>query len=440
MFKAVHHVCTAFILRDDFMKKSKKTSIIAIVFVVAAILFLSTSFYSAYQDMQAQISEWQDTTWFVFTNDFDSLENAEYLTIEEIQKFESATDIYNQGVYYETLNAQEKLIYKAYQYALDNNYIYTDVDGELLEGCNNSALDIIVFLSLDSGIVQQNLSTVEYTSSYTMYNRFYWQEVSKEFEGYLVSAETFSEERIAKVDKAIKKLEKIEFNFDENTTEKEKAWEIFKYVEDNVNYFPEEKASKLNNKSGQKLEEVEDFLYSAVFEGETNCDGFANMYSLLCQMNGLKCFEKVSSSQDEKIAGHTWNAVSIDGKWYNVDCTEAIYTDEDEKTIEIYELLNFGYSDELQSDKLDYANITPKCNDNILPVVKQYSSPEASGVAREIANAIRESDEDSAVVVFKSFDEEDFRRVGRNIADNLYSSIYYVMDERESATICYIYR
>ena len=75
--------------------------------------------------MQADIEEWKGTTWFVFSNDLDSFDNAEYVTKEEIEKYETTTDKYNQGVYYATLNEREKVVYKAYQYALDNNYLYT---------------------------------------------------------------------------------------------------------------------------------------------------------------------------------------------------------------------------------------------------------------------------------------------------------------------------
>lgn len=425
-----------------YLKKKNKANFIGIIFVAVAVLFCSISFYFFYQDMQAQIDEWQNTTWFVFSNDIDTFAQAEYISTEEIAAYETTTDIYNQGVYFNSLNEREKVIYKAYQYALDHNYIYTYVDGTMLTESDRSAMDIIVFLSLDSGIVQQNLSTVEYTSSHTVYNRFYWKEVSKDVEGYIVSAETFSEKRIDKVNKAIEELEKVDFGFSEDTSDKEKAWEIFKYVEDNVDYFPDsestEKSGKVNKSNN--FDNVEDYLYSAVFRGKTNCDGFANMYSLLCQMNGLNCFEKVSSAQTDEDAGHTWNAVSIDGKWYNVDCTEAVYEDEDEELIEIYELLQFGFSDSLQSDKHDYKDITPACSENILPVDKQFSSPGASGVASSIAQSIRVSEENRAIVVFVSFDEDDFKDTAQGVVNRLWSSIYYIIDERAGCTICYIYK
>ncbi len=423
------------------LKKQNKASIIGVVFLAVSLAFCSISFYNFYQDMQADIEKWKGTTWFVFSNDLESFENAEYLTKEEIEKYETTTDKYNQGVYYATLNDREKVVYKSYQYALDNNYLYTYVDETMLAESDKSAMDIMIFLSLDSAIVQQNLSTVEYTSSHTIYNRFYWQEVSKDVEGYIVSAETFSKKRIDKVNNAIKELEKVDFGFTDTTTEKEKAWEIFKYVEDNVDYFPEDDADK-KGKIGKKnnFENVEDFLYSAVFKGRTNCDGFANMYSLLCQMNGLECFEKVSTPEEKDESGHTWNAVRIDGKWYNVDCTEAIYDDEDEEYIEIYELLQFGFSDVLQSEKHDYEKITPICSENLLPVDKYFGSPGESGVASSIAQCIRESEQGRAIVVFTSFDEDDFKDTAQGVVNRLWSSIYYIIEERSGGTICYIYK
>ncbi len=432
---AAHFVkCAAFLLELIHLKK-KKGNIVAIIFVVACLTFCSISFYNFYQDMQADIEEWKETTWFVFSNDLDSFDNAEYVTTEEIEKYETTTDKYNQGVYYATLNEREKVVYKAYQYALDNNYVYTYVDESMLEESDKSAMDIIVFLSLDSAIVQQNLSSVEYTSSHTLYNYFYWQEVSKDVDCYIVSAETFSKERMEKVSKAVKELEKVEFDF-QGDTEKDKAWEIFQYVEDNVDYFPDEDNETSTEKTNSK-----DYLYSAVFDGVTNCDGFANMYSLLCQMNGIKCFEKVSTPEKEDESGHTWNAVCINGKWYNVDCTESVYDDSvDEESIEIYEFLNFGFSDRLQTEKSDYQNITPPCNENLIPIDAEFSSPAKSGVASKIAESIRNSDEDRAIVVFTTYDEGDFKDTAQGVVNRLWSTIYYIIDERANATICYVYR
>ena len=423
------------------MSKKKKADIIGVIFFVAALVYSSIWFYNFYQEMRSDIEEWKETTWFVFSNDLESFENARYITKQEIEKYETTTDEYNQGIYYETLNDREKVVYKSYQYALDNNYLYTYVDKTMLTDSDKSAMDIMIFLSLDSAIVQQNLSTVEYNSSYTVYNKFYWQEVSKNLDGYIVSAETFSKTRIDKVKDAINELEKVDFAFTDATTEKEKAWKIFEYVGDNVDYFLEDEVTDKKDKpdKNHNSADVKDFLYSAVFEGKTNCDGFANMYSLLCQMNGLQCFEKVSVPGTEDEPGHTWNTVCIEGKWYNVDCTEAVYDDDDEEYIEIYELLQFGFSDALQSERHNYEDITPICSENLLPVDKQFRSPDESGVASSITQCIRESEEDKTIVMFTSFDEDAFKDTVHNVVNRLRSSVYYITDERLGATLCYIY-
>lgn len=421
------------------MKKSKAVKLIGFLFVMAALALCAFSVNSFYQKMQAEIADWQSTTWFVFSNDLESFDNAEYVTREEIEGYETTTDVYNQGVYFSKLNDNEKLIYKAYQYALDNNYMYTYVDESMLNDGDLSAMDIIVLLSLDSAIVQQNLSTVEYSSNHTIYTRIYGKEVYKEVEGYIVSAETFSEKRIEKVNDAIKELERVDFKFEAGATQAEKAKIIFEYVEDNVDYFTES-----NDKGGTGKGDVmsvitgaQDYLHSAVFKGVTNCDGFANMYSLLCQMNGITCFEKVSVPVEGE-AGHTWNCVNIDGEWYNVDCTESVY-EEDEDTA-VYEMLQFGFPDSLGYEKTHYASITPACAKNLMPVDGEFSSCNDSGISSKMSGYIRNSDDEIATVVIRSFDKDDFEDVVQNIANSLQADVYYVIDERESCYICCVYK
>ena len=182
------------------MKGKKYVGLIFLLVCIAMVGYVS---YSIYTQVQADIAQWKATTWFVFRNDIDSFDGAEYLTIEEIKDYEVETDVYNPKVYYASLNEREQLVYKAYQYALDNNFIYTFIDESVLNEGDLQPMDIIALLSLDSAIVQQNMSNVEYLSSYTMSKSFYGFEVEKDVEGFSMSAETFSKKRIDRVNKAI---------------------------------------------------------------------------------------------------------------------------------------------------------------------------------------------------------------------------------------------
>jgi hypothetical protein len=346
-------------------------------------------------------------------------------------------------VYYSALNEREQLVYKAYQYALDNNYIYTYVDGTMLTENDLPASDIIVLLSLDSAIVQQNMSTVEYSSSHTIGTTIYGIDVEKEVEGFIVSAETFSKQRISRVNKAIEKLEKVDFGFEQQATDEEKAKAIFEYVEKNVDYaeniFAGNKTAK--GEAVSAASGAEDYLYSAVFKGKTNCDGYANMYSLLCQINGVKCIEKVYFSKVEGEAGHTWNCVSINGKWYNVDCTEGTYEQEpQEQELKLLTATSFGFSDELQVNSHDYVKYVPACNENLMRIDGTFAKASASGMSSKVASYVREAEDGIAVFVVYDFDEKALERTMQSVANNLRADIRYVYYEREKCYICCVYK
>lgn len=410
--------------------KSKKRKIAELIICVICVIISAVSIFSMYQDMQRQIAEWQALDWFVFSNDDESFAEATYMTTDEIKEYKTTTDIYNSGYYYEKLSEEEKVVYKAYQYALDNNFVYTYVDNSMISG-KYTPLDIIVFLSLDSATIQQNISSIEYTSSHTIMTEIYGREITKDVDGYLISADTFAKDKVEKVNQSVEKLKKVDFKFTEKTTEKEKAKKIFEYVDKNVDY-----SEKYEKNKGEEI--VHDFLYDAVFNGETNCDGFANMYSVLCALNGVECFEKVSSPPDEKTEGHTWNVVSIDGKWYNVDCTEAI--DEKGKDAEISRLLRFGFSDKLQSDKPDYKELLPECSGNIVPVKKFFKSCKDSDAASFVSKELRNSKGKYVIIAVENYSDKQMDNLMQKVANRLYTTIYASTQDNGEYTLCYIYK
>ncbi len=59
--------------------------------------------------------------------------------------------------------------------------------------------------------------------------------------------------------------------------------------------------------------------YGALIEGHAQCEGYAFAMAYLCNMAGIDNY--VVTGTDGKGASHAWNKVSVDGEWYNVDCT-----------------------------------------------------------------------------------------------------------------------
>jgi hypothetical protein len=116
-------VAFALLYQRRVLVKGKKY--VGLIFLLVCIAMVGYVGFSIYTQVQADIAEWKATTWFVFRNDIDSFDGAEYVTVEELMDYEVKTDVYNPKVYYASLNEREQLAYKAFQYALDNNFIYT---------------------------------------------------------------------------------------------------------------------------------------------------------------------------------------------------------------------------------------------------------------------------------------------------------------------------
>ncbi len=400
-------------------KKSKRVLLILICLLVGVI-------FGFLKEQSRQTEEWMAQEWFIFSDELDSNENVEYLTKEELTEYKPKREIYNSEYYFGKLTDNEKLIYKAYLYALDNNFVYTYIDESFVTG-NYSALDILVMLSLDSGFIQQNLSSVEYDSTQTLTKNIMFKNVTKEMTGFTVSAQNFSKARVEKTTKAVEILSDVNLKFEKNATEQEKAKVIYDYVHKNVDY-----AKKYDN--NKNISADTDYLYEAVFDGESNCDGFSNMFSILCHIYGIECFEKNSVDKKGEV-GHTWNTVCLDGKWYNMDCTETVDSSaEDEKIIND---LFFGFPDSLQQYETKFFDLLPKCEKNITPIKKTLSNTGSEAVNFFVAE-LRENKGEPAIALIKSASEKDVDNLAQSVVNRLYGTVNYNSYKVEGGRIVWI--
>ncbi len=391
-------------------KKASKASKIVLGVLVLLLVFVAVLIK---QVQDEQIARWMGNQWFVFSDDLESTENVKTLTAEDIEEYEPLTEIYNSEYYYNQLKDNEKLIYKSYLYAIDNNYVYTFIEDSIVND-GKSVLDILVLLSLDSGFLQQNLDATEYEGSQIIYTTIIGKQVEKTVKGSVMEVNNFSAEKLEKIKEAVSKLETVDFKFTDKTTEKEKAKTIYEYIGKNVDY--DKKYENQKNVSNKI-----DYLYEAVFTGKTNCDGFSNAYSLLCGINGIDCFEKNSDDKDDEV-GHTWCMVSIDNSWYNVDCTESV--DEAKEPDEISRALLFGFPDMMQTYKVECADMLPECTKNLTPVKKVYSEY-SYDIVNYISAELKNDPDKTVYVLIKSATEKDVDRLAQNVVNKLYGSIYY---------------
>ncbi len=162
--------------------------------------------------------------------------------------------------------------------------------------------------------------------------------------------------------------------------------------------------------------------YSALVDGITVCEGFSKTFQMLCNKVGIEC---VCISGQAFGENHMWNAVKINGDWYNTDITGS---DQNELTGFIEKKYDFfNISDELLYKKylyipagyytedltsVDLINFyVPECN---ITEYNYYNSKYAKisdfdnvdHIINDIANASRKKEEYFCLVVDESLDYE----------------------------------
>jgi len=76
----------------------------------------------------------------------------------------------------------------------------------------------------------------------------------------------------------------------------------------------------------ENVEYVEDApnktnLYGALVEGRATCGGFAYSFQYIMRRMGIECLMYIGFLQENTDTKHVWNAVKLDGQWYQADVT-----------------------------------------------------------------------------------------------------------------------
>lgn len=344
------------------MSKSRKTQIFEL-FMCIALVASAVFFTRGYiQTRDRLIAEWQPVEVYGFGTEYRFGEGSVWLSADELAEYQAINDEYNSGVCYELLGQEEKIVYNALEYAWDNNYtfIYVIEDAGYKDGRDIN--DIITLLSSDSPLLQQNVDYKLWETDMTFSEAIMGELAEKKICGTIIEVDHFTKERTDNVLRAVEEAEKIKLDFSEAATDAQKARVIYDYVVENVEYNEDEAASSYR--------EV-DQLHNAVVEKKTICDGFSNMYSLLCNINGIRCFEKVydpdiiepkdtTDKAENTGEGHTWCVVMLEGKWYNVDTTVSQSgSDGDSAWLDF----KFGFSDDMQLYENYCDGLLPECEE-----------------------------------------------------------------------------
>lgn len=411
--------------------KSKKKKIIIIVFCALFAVTAVCAFFSVFTKRNKNINKITDSTLYVL---FESGEDVVAVPEEDILSFKGAYSDLNNEIYYSGLNSSEKLLYKIYEYAFENCYNSFYVNNGVFTNCVYNDIEILIFLSLDTPLVEQNFEIR--TSAQTTPLEVVVNEKEKCFENFThYQLEMNSEDLMAKKKLSVEKADEIVNNIPADLTKAEKAEYLYRYLCENVSY------------KGYGDEKSICYIYDALIDGETHCDGFANALSLLYRKAGIKCFEKayydspakksvlsvIGTSEKEKTVeyyktptGHTWNCFKINGKWYDCDCT---FDSKDnlEKRLVKDVFYGFGTPGGFVAEYKDFAykDLTPECSSSFLKEPDcTFETINDDGIENEIYEAMKKSENG---VVFISFTEnnKNIKSLAKRICDKNDISVYY---------------
>ena len=401
-------------------KKSKTPFVLLTVFIVGALLAALVCFY-VYNTAEKELAS-DDSFYFYDDVGNDEVESSSSLTVEELKSYSPKYLKYNSTVYFSTLSENEKLIYKAITYAFDNCNEVTFIPDAFLPESEGRLEDILYFIALDSPLIEQNIVNAQETTTTEISVRDgLGFEHKKNVDGAVIYVENFSDKKFEYKLKAVEAAEALSAALPaELTTDREKAEFFFNHLVRNSEYV---------NYNYDDIENI-NFLYDTLVSYKSNCDGFTNSFSLLCNMNGISCFEKMVNGVDD-AEGHTWNCIVLDGKYYNVDVTSSL--DVEPEYIAMY----FCYPDKYSSYGVEYADSLPVCDDDSLSMFDCYITSESDNEAVNILFECYKNNSRKYVLAF--FTELDSARVERIVDKFLYritTGVSYVTEE-DTGTGCH---
>lgn len=145
----------------------------------------------------------------------------------------------------------------------------------------------------------------------------------------------------------------------DDMTEYEKLLAIFDYLVNEIGY-DYAAAERSDNPIGDVC-----YYLEGVFErGLAVCDGKSKAFVLFCAIEGIECLRDFGSPKGGS-AGHAWNYVRLDGKWYLVDTTNADMAQTESvsignflgKNVELTSYETFLTTLDYHSDKYEYSGI-----------------------------------------------------------------------------------
>lgn len=350
--------------------------------------------------------------------DVVDVEQWRQLKRSDLQNYTSQYSQFNSYTYFSHLNDAERLLYHIYEYALDEALPYFWIDERLLQGMVWPEFEVLEFFSLDSAMMEQNFSFRKRIDTVTNTQ----PNVRSDGETYIcIYVENFSQDKLKHKKRAMQEARVIYslIAVNKSATDLEKAEFFYDYLGSCAEYKSEI--------------EGEEYLYNGLVIGQTNCDGFANGFAMLCGFAGIPCIE-VNSDTPVGEVGHTWNMVYLEGRWVHVDATGAFddYFTECEYRSE--ERVYFGFPDALLEERVLYADMLPTCPEGLTPIL--HLSSEQVEYFNYRVRAAFEGNDNKWVVVLLDRGELDDQTI-QDLIMELKFGLYYVYYQTTEGKMVY---
>lgn len=329
------------------------------------------------------------------------------------EDIESDYAAYRGDLHYNALDETGQLLYRVFEFAMENGYTNILVD-DLLCDNRNTLYTILKYLALDSPLLEQNLRyrSGKFTTHYDVTVAGFYK-TDAELDGLYLTVDNFEDTYWDKKLEAIEQAKKIvtrRINDGQSTIEKAEI--LYRYLSDITTYtdYPND-------------EDVQTYLHDMLFTGKSNCDGSANALSLLMRMAGIDCVEKmVNDTGKGKNEGHTWNFAEIDGKWYNFDCTGGDSTPVTGTALHAGRF--FAFSDELQKYEPDFKDVYPESKDSrYIVVAGQLPSETSTNFINTVKAGLRKNNNRFTVVMLNYCDPNRLKSQMQTIANYLETTV-----------------
>lgn len=425
------------------MKSILKKNVIAVATVFVAIfavvaLFFGTDAMIKRRGGQKIVSEpLFDTVFGEKSEDaacFETENGLLFLSDDEVLKSEKKLSYLNTKTYYSKLQKNEQTLYSIYEYAFENSVTSFYVRRSLLENAVYNDVEVLIFLSLDHPLVEQNFKIItafENPEGITGVNG------QNEPLFMHVFLEMNNKENFNKKLEALKRASEIVNTVPEDFSKRETALYLYKELCNFCEY-------RLYSKS----DKMPCYVYDALIGGVSHCDGFANAYSLLLNLAGIPCFEKARyDGAAEKTAlnilgddvndnceiyetptGHTWNCFSVYGKLYDADPS---YDSKDRLLKRNVKDVVFGFGVPSgffpEYKTYDYMELAPECCDGFLISPDcEFKTAYDKNIEKELYYALKNTENGYVLAVFsEETSMEDLKNLAQKLCEYANVSVCY---------------